>query len=157
MPPSGSPVKEQILDNLQTTLASITAGSDYYNSVALVNRINTAPIEVAEYPAIIITPLGADYDQPGVATTLAIRVNYRIRLTLIIRTRDNPSEELENFIRDVHRSLLVDITRGGLAINTRMLSDDVYYPTQIEEPVAVADCTITVDFRTLRTDLNSAT
>lgn len=91
------------------------------------------------------------------ATTLAIRVNYRIRLTLILRTRDNPSEELENFIRDVHKALLVDITRGGLAINTRMLSDDVYYPTQIEEPVAVADCTITVDFRTLRTDLNSAT
>lgn len=157
MPPSGSPVKEQVLDNLQTTLAAIAAGDDYYNTVALVNRINTAPVEVAQYPAIIITPIGTDYDQPGEATTLAIRANFRIQLTLILRTRDNPSEELENFIRDVHKALLVDITRGGLAINTRMISDEVYYPTQIEEPVAVADCGIVVDFRTLRTDLNTAT
>lgn len=157
MPPSGSPVKEAILDNLQTTLAAITAGGDYYNTVALVSRINTVPIEVQDYPAVILTPLGTEYDQGGDATTLALHADYRIRLTLIIRTRDNASEALENFIRDVHRSILVDITRGDLAINTRMLSDEVYYPTQIEEPVAVADCVVLVSYRTLRTDLNQAT
>lgn len=157
MPPSGSPTKEQILDNLQTTLEGITAGADYYNTVAFVTRVDTVPIELKEYPAIVMVPLGADYDQPGLATTLAIDVQYRIRLTLAIRTRTTPTEELENFIRDVHTALLVDITRGGLAINTRMLDDAVYYPTQIKEPVAVADCTILVHFRTPRTNLNQAT
>jgi hypothetical protein len=157
MPPSGSPVKEAIIDNLQTTLEAILGGAAYYTTVALVSRINTVPIEVKDYPAIIITPLGTDYDQPGDATTLALHGSFKARLTLIVRTRDNASEALENFIRDVHKAILVDITRGGIAINSRMLSDEVYYPTQIEEPVAVADCVVLVSYRTLRTDLNQAT
>ena len=121
------------------------------------SRINTVPIEIRDYPAIVITPLGTDYDQGGDATTLALHGDYRLRLTLVVRTRDNASQSLEEFIRDVHKALLVDITRGDLAINTRMLSDEVYYPTQIEEPVAVADCVVLVSYRTLRTDLNQAT
>ena len=157
MPPSGTPVKEAILDHLQSTLTAIAAGAAYYNSVALVTRINTVPIELHDYPAIVLTPLGTSYDQGGDATTLALHGDYRIRLTLIVRTRDEASQALENFIRDVHKSILVDITRGGLAINTRMLSDDVYYPTQIEEPVAIADCIVLVSYRTERTNLNQAT
>lgn len=157
MPPSGSPVKELILQNMETTLAAINGGSDYYTTVAVVDRINVIPIEIREYPAIIITPIGTDYDQPGEATTLALAGNYRVRLTLVVRTRTDPSMTIENFVRDVHTALIVDITRGGYAINTRMLSDDVFYPTQIEEPVAIADCVIDVRYRTLRTDLNTST
>ena len=157
MPPSGTPVKEAILDNMQTTLGNISAGSAYYHSVASISRINTVPIEIRDYPAIVITPLGTEYDQGGDATTLALHGDYRIRVTLVIRTRTDASQSLEEFIRDVHKALLVDITRGGLAINTRMLSDDVYYPTQIDEPVAVADCVVLVSYRTERTNLNQAT
>lgn len=157
MPPSGSPVKEAILDDLQTTLEGISAGAEYYSDVALVTRVNTVPIELAEFPAIVITPLGTEYDQGGDATTLALHADFRVRLTLVVRTRDSASETLENLIRDVHKRILVDITRGGRAINTRMLTDEVYYPTQIEEPVAIADCTVLVSYRTLRTDLNTAT
>ena len=157
MPPSGSPVKEGILDHLQTTLEAIASGAEYYHSVASVSRVNTVPIEIRDYPAIVITPLGTDYDQGGDATTLALHGDYRVRLTLVIRTRDSAAESLENFIRDVHKAILVDITRGGLAVNPRMLSDDVSYPTQIEEPVAVADCVVLVSYRTQRTNLNQAT
>ena len=157
MPPSGTPVKELILDNLESTLSSITAGVDYYHTVAMVSRINTVPIEIRDYPAVVMTPLGTDYDQPGSTTTLALHGDYRIRMTLVVRTRTEASQSLEEFIRDVHKSLLVDITRGGVAINTRMMSDEVYYPTQIDEPVAVADCVVLVSYRTLRTNLNQAT
>lgn len=157
MPPSGDPVKEAILQDVETTLAAIVAGADYYTDVLLVTRIGTVPIELKEYPAIVITPLGTEYDQPGAATTLAIHGNYRLRLTLVVRTRTDAVQALENFIRDVHKALLVDITRGGRALNTRMMSDEVYYPTQIEEPVAIADCTVLVAYRTTRTDLNQAT
>ena len=60
MPPSGSPTKEQILDNLQTTREGITAGADYYNTVAFVTRVDTVPIELKEYPEIVMVPPGAD-------------------------------------------------------------------------------------------------
>lgn len=157
MPPSGEPVKELVLQDLEAVFLGITEGTDYYTTVRRVHRVETVPIEVKEYPCIILTPLGSDYDQPGAATTLSLQTHSRIRATLIVRTRDNATLALERFIRDVHKALLVDITRGGLAINSRMLDDRVYYPTQLDEPVAVADCTLEIYFRTLRTDLNSAT
>jgi hypothetical protein len=157
MPPSGSPVKELILQDLETTFAAISAGAEYYTDVAVVSRINTVPLEIRDYPAVVLVPIGTDYDQPGLATTLALAGHYRVRATLVVRTRTDAALTLENFIRDIHKSLLVDITRGGLAIDTRMISDEVYYPTQIEEPVAIADCMIEIDYRTPRTNLNQAT
>ncbi|MCH9836015.1 hypothetical protein K0U83_10155 [bacterium] len=157
MPPSGIPVKRAVFENLETTLAAITAGSDYYTSVARVTRIDSVPIELTEYPAIILTPSSTDYDPPGDATTLAIAGHYRIDATLVIRTRTSAVDELENFIRDVHKAILVDITRGGIAIDTRLTSDRVFYPTDIEEPVAIAELSIEIIYRTRRTDLNVAT
>jgi hypothetical protein len=157
MPPSGLPVKEAILRDLESALAAITAGADYYTSVARVTRVDTVPIDLPEFPAIVITPLGTEYDPPGQATTLAIHGHYRIRATLIVRTRTDAVADLENFIRDVHKAILVDTTRGGRAIDTRLVSDEVYYPTDIEEPVALAELTIMVLYRTVRTDLNTAT
>jgi hypothetical protein len=157
MPPSGTPVKEAVLQNLETALAAIAAGAAYYTTVARVQRINTVPIDLPEYPAIVLVPLGTDYDPPGAATTLAIAGHYRVQATLIIRSRTDAVADLENFIRDVHKALLVDPTRGGLAIDTRLVSDSVYYPTDIEEPVALADLVIEVHYRTTRTDLNQAT
>ena len=157
MPPSGIPVKRAVFENLETTLAAITAGSDYYTSVARVTRIDSVPIELTEYPAIILTPSSTDYDPPGDATTLAIAGHYRIDATLVIRTRTSAVDELENFIRDVHKAILVDITRGGIAIDTRLTSDRVFYPTDIEEPVALAELSIEIIYRTRRSDLNVAT
>jgi hypothetical protein len=157
MPPSGIPVKRAVFENLETTLAAITAGSDYYTSVARVTRIDSVPIELTEYPAIILTPSSTDYDPPGDATTLAIAGHYRIDATLVIRTRTSAVDELENFIRDVHKAILVDVTRGGIAIDTRLTSDRVFYPTDIEEPVAIAELSIEIIYRTRRTDLNVAT
>ena len=157
MPPSGIPVKRAVFENLESTLAAITAGADYYTYVARVTRIDSVPIELTEYPAIILTPSSTDYDPPGDATTLAIAGHYRIDATLVIRTRTSAVDELENFIRDVHKAILVDITRGGIAIDTRLTSDRVFYPTDIEEPVAIAELSIEIIYRTRRTDLNVAT
>lgn len=157
MPPSGTPVKEAILQNLETVLATISAGSDYYTNVATVTRINAVPIDLPEFPAIVLSPLGTEYDPPGQATTLAIAGHYRIRATLVVRTRSDAVAALENFIRDVHRCILLDTTRGGLAVDTRLLSDEVYYPTDIDEPVALAELVILVIYRTTRSELNTAT
>ena len=83
--------------------------------------------------------------------------HYRVRATLLVRTRTNAALSIERFVRDVQKSILIDITRGGNAIDTYMTSDDVFYPTELDEPVAGADCVILVHYRTLRTDLNTPT
>ena len=154
--PVGEPVKLQILTSVQTALEGITAGVDYYTSVRSVTRAAALPIEIDDTPAIIITPVETIYDTPT-QSTLSVHAHYHIRLTLVARTRSDPSEVLERFIRDVHKALIADVTRGGLAVYTRVLEDAVFYPTSEDEPVAVADCLVDVYYRTLRNDLNTQT
>ena len=155
MPPSGEPVKELILQDLETTIAAIAAGSDYYTTVQEVTRLEAEPTTVSRYPVVILSPLGTDYDQPGTSTVNTITGHYRVRATLIVRTRTDTALAVERFVRDVQKSILVDVTRGGRAIDTYMTSDDVFYPTELNEPVAGADCVILVNYRTKRTDLNT--
>ena len=155
--PSGEPVKEDILQNLKTTIEGIAAGGDYYTDVREVSLLEAEPTMVSQYPCAIISPLGTEYDHPGTATMNTITGHYRVRATLLVRTRTNAALSIERFVRDVQKSILIDITRGGNAIDTYMTSDDVFYPTELDEPVAGADCVILVHYRTLRTDLNTPT
>jgi hypothetical protein len=158
MPPSGSPVKEAILDNLQdTALPLLVAGSDYYTTVEKIQRIDAGPMELKMFPAIVIVPLSTDYDREATQGTLTIAAAYRIQLTLFLRTRTDAASKIERFIRDVHKAVLIDRYRNGNALNTRMVSDEVFYPTEDDEPYTTANVILEVDYRTVWNDLNSPT
>ena len=65
--------------------------------------------------------------------------------------------ELEKFIRDVRQAVIVDRTRGNKAINTFAVSDQIFAPTQDDDPYATAQLIIEVSYRTNWDDLNTAT
>tara|TARA_R110000796_G_scaffold98924_3_gene206772 strand:+ start:216 stop:692 length:477 start_codon:yes stop_codon:yes gene_type:complete len=158
MPPSGSPVKEAILDNLQNTaLALLVAGSDYYTTVEKVQRIDAGPMELKMFPAIVIVPLSTEYDREGTQGTLTIAATYRIQLTLFLRTRTDAASKIERMIRDVHKAVLIDRYRNANALNTRVVNDEVFYPTEDDEPYTTANVILEVDYRTAWNDLNSPT
>lgn len=158
MPPSGVPVKEAILDDLENTaLALIESGSDYYTDVEKITRIDAGPMHSEMFPAIVIVPDGTDYSKEGTQGTLTIAAAYRISLALFIRTRTDGASKIERFIRDVHKAVLVDRTRDGNALNTRVLSDEVYYPNDDDDPYTTASVLLEVDYRTKFDDLNTPT
>lgn len=158
MPPSGVPVKEAILDDLQNTaLPLIVAGSDYYTTVERIQRIEAAPMQVTMFPAIVIIPLSTDYDQEGTQGTRTIAAEYRVQLSLFLRTRTDAVSKIERFIRDVHKAVLVDRYRDGNALNTRCVSDEVFYPTEDDEAYTTANVVLEIDYRTNFTDLNQPT
>ncbi len=166
---SGYPVKEKILNNLQslqdngsaaapaTGLGLITAGSDYYTDVAKITRIDSSPLELNLFPAIIIAPLNTDYNTEGTQGTMTLAQIYRVQLTLMIRTRVDAVAKIEQFIRDCHKAILVDRTRGGQAIWTRAVSDEVFYPTDDDEPYTIANLILEILYRTKVDDLNQST
>jgi len=161
VPPSGSPVKEAILDDLQdTALPLINNGTDptgYYTTVEKIQRIDAGPTEIKMFPAIVIVPLSTAYDPEGTQGTLTLAAAYRIQLTLFLRTRTDAPSKIERFIRDTHKAVLVDRTRNANAINTRAVSDEVFYPTEDDEPYVTANIIIEVDYRTEWDDLNTPT
>jgi len=166
---SGYPVKEKILNNLQslqdsgaaaspaTGLGLITAGADYYTDVEKITRVEAGPMDLTMFPAIIIAPVNTDYDPEGSQGTTTIAAKYRVQLTLILRTRDDAVQKIERFIRDCHKAILVDRTRGGQAIWTRAVADEVFYPTDDDEPYTTANLLLEILYRTKVGDLNQST
>jgi len=166
MPPSGLPVKEDIIANLKTALETITAGSDYYTDVQRVTRYVGGPMDMTEFPCIVMTPEGTTYGPPATQGTLTSAASFRVVLGLYIRNRGASSSlgadpdvpvELEKFIRDARQAIIVDRTRGNKAINTFAVSDQVFSPNQDDDPYAAAQLTIEINFRTNWDDLNIAT
>jgi hypothetical protein len=166
MPPSGLPVKEDIIANLKTALESIAAGGSYYTTVEQVTRYNGGPMDMTEFPCIVMTPMGTDYGPLASQGTLTSAASFRVNLALYLRSRGASSSlgvdpdmpvTMEKFIRDARQAVIVDRTRNGKAINTFAVSDEVFYPTQDDDPYAVANLVIEINYRTNFDDLNVAT
>jgi len=164
--PLGSPVKEAILDDLQNTALPLIAagvstppvgGDAYYTPVEYITRIESGPMELKMFPAIVIVPLATDYDPEGTEGTLTMAAAYRIQLALFLRTRTDAVSKIERFTRDVHKAIMVDRTRNANAINTRAVNDEVFYPTEDDEPFTISNLIIEVDYRTVWDDLNTPT
>jgi YHS domain-containing protein len=155
LPPVSDPVKLQILDDLQTTLEGINGGATYYNTVAKVYRRKVALPDVNSFPSIIVTPEGTGYDNGRSAVVGAVAGSYRIELTLLMRAANDVPDEVEKLIHDVHTALFADITRGNLALNTRVVRDDVFYPADQQDPICGAVVQIEIDYRAPRTDLTT--
>ena len=171
MPISTSPIKEDILDNIEgvdssgayaaTGLGLLIGATydddEYYTQVEKVQRIDAGPTELKMFPAVVIVPLSTDYNTEGTQGTLTLAATYRIQLTLFLRTRTDATSKIERFIRDVHKALLIDRYRNNNALNTRVASDDVFYPTEDDEPYTTSNVIVEVDYRTEWDDLNVAT
>ncbi len=170
MPIATTPVKEAILNNIQgidatgayaaTGLGLLVSptydGDDYYTEVQRIQKIDAGPMDLKEFPAIVIAPVTTDYDDFGTQGTTTIAATYIIQLSLIMRTRTDAVKEMEQFVRDAHKAVLIDRQRNSNAISTRASSDEVFYPAD-DEPYTTANLIIEVDYRTKWNDLNSPT
>lgn len=178
MTATGLPVKEKILNNLQSLKADGTAqpiasatglglistsgvghasDGDYYTDPQIITRIDASPLNLTQFPAIVIDPMTTDYDGFGSQGTTTIAGTYRIRIRLMIHTRTNAVALIERFIRDAHRAILIDRQRDSNAIVTQAVTDSVQYPTDDDEAITTATLTIAVDYRTAWNDLNTPT
>lgn len=172
---TGTPLKLQLLNNIQgvdedgvplatkTGLALIntTAGSgsdgDYFTDVQKIQRIDAGPMDLKEFPAIVIAPAGTDYARLSSQGTTTIAATFIVQVSLILRTRTEAAKKIEDFIRDAHRALTEDRQRDGNATSTRLASDEVFYPNEDDEPYTTANLVFEIDYRTPWNDLDIAT
>lgn len=156
MAPSGEPVAETILQNIETVLAAIAEGSDYYTDVARVYRADKLTQAIHEKPAIVVAPGQSSLERPGEQVTGALAVTARYDLMLVMDGGDEPVRDIQRFMRDVHKALLADRTRGSVAYNTRVTLMDPFMPEDTEPCLVLADMAVEVDYRTDEDDLNTA-
>jgi hypothetical protein len=152
--PTGTPIREQILDNIESVLSGITsAGSPqlYANTVAAVKRFHSDTLEITEFPTILVIPTGQRHSYGGSITPGAL-TRHDMSVVLVLAVRDDTwRESLHTLMADVRAALAQDHTRGGVALDTA-LESDLVYDSGATEPVAGAQLDYRISYRTFHDD-----
>lgn len=151
--PTGTPVDEQILDDVVAVLGTIAPPS-YHTTVRAVERFKpTNATRHYDMPCILLgTP-----DVTWVDTTnRMLSGEMRFVVRCCVQDRETHQQELAWFAADVRKALLLDWQRGGVALTTRVLAHEPYMIVEEASATAVVDVTVLVAFRHLYDDPNSA-
>lgn len=145
-----TPVRELVLENVRTTLATIIAGADYFNDVFLVTRtapnLANVPNELTLY---VWSPGDSVVQRDGKGSSTGL-VETRILINVqAIVLREVASDTFSNQIaHDIEKALCSDRYRGNYAMNFYPLGREII-SDESTEPLAF----LTMRFEALyRTD-----
>ena len=107
-------IREQIIDNIKTTLEGITIANGYVNTIQSVQRWEKSGNTLVNMPCIIITPGPEEKrDLPGLIKECELTVYID---TYIIHDKvanpESTDEMLNTLIGDIEKALMVDYQRG---------------------------------------------
>jgi hypothetical protein len=117
-------IREYILENIKTTLQDITIAHEYNNTIASVQRYKSNGNPLLEVPCIIISAAPENKDpSPSPFYTCKLTVFIDI-WTRQAETDPNSTDTILNsLLGDVEKALMMDITRGGYAIDTNFINN----------------------------------
>lgn len=153
MPPANEPVEQRILENVRTTCAAITAGTDYYTTVgARVHDMKGNPLLIKEWPAVLISYVGCE---KSLSEMLGLQ-KCELRLDVYCVGAMTPAtwrRDIERFAADVEKALLSTWTRGELDGQANAFDTLIERTVIADEsdgfPVALARHEVRVIFRHL--------
>ena len=129
MPAPTDPIRQQVLEALQTKLRAINGNPTYFHTVKSTSvytdpavNILTAPPTEAPLFVIEPTPEGSRFFMPS----MRIKNDFQVTITAVgyasgpIHTRSR-MEAWEQLIADIEVALTRDITLGGIVIDTRVM------------------------------------
>jgi hypothetical protein len=154
--PSTNPVKWELLNTIKTNLAAITVANGFHTNVRKVHLIDGGPLNLAAFPCVVVAPGYTQYSSGAGRVTGVLEGNMSVDMGIYIKTRTNPVQTVEKFVRDVITKMLSDVTLGGLSLNVVPERDEIYLPSDAADPICGAELTFSIHYRTKRTDLNSA-
>lgn len=151
--PTGTPVEEQILDDIKTALEAIAAPS-YHTNVEHVTRYDMENgLHFDVFPTIVIAPAAISWDD-SVHGLLSGTLSTTVRG--FIEAREDVATELAWLAADIRKALLADYQRGGVALSTRVLEQSLWTLDDAAGPVHGIDIQVQVPFRHDYTDPNTA-
>ena len=150
--PGGTLVRESILSNIDTVLAAIATTPATYKTTPLTVRRWTGNVfEVPTYPCIIVVPTGETHDDSRIGI-----VQHTMDLLIVCGVYDsNWKTALQDLVIDVRVALTTDWTRGGKALTTQILGDQLF-EAEPSNPLAEAQITVRILYRTLYSDPTTA-
>lgn len=150
-------VKERILQNLVTTLQAINGAPPYLTSLNnRVFRMGLEGFDAGAHPFAVVAEPDEQYLEESAVSGQQIvpcfmTVNLAIWLHGIPDGTVKLSKLLADALQDLQRAVLADRTRGGIAINTRVLSASSFVD-HASEPNGLVEMVIQVHYRFMAAD-----
>jgi hypothetical protein len=145
-----SHVRQQIRDDIVTTLTGLTTtGSNVFRS-----RI--FPLEETNLPALCIYTKSeaSEYDTIGLPRSVNRVLD--VAVEAYVKGVSNYDNTLDTIAVEVEEAIAADITLGGLAKDAQITAFEADFAGDGEQPVAVGRFTVTVEYRTVENDVETA-
>lgn len=114
-------VRENILANIKTTLASITVANGYVNTITNVDRWKSIGNDLETMPSIVIA---AGSEGCREDSFNLVHCELTVMLSLWYRHPETDATysdtKLNSLLGDIKKALNVDVTRGGYAQDTQI-------------------------------------
>ncbi len=131
--------RKTIRDNLKTTLTGLNT------TLNNVFQSRIYPMRNAKLPGILIYNKSEEVSYGSISIPrLQERVS-AFEVEIYVKGTQNYDDTLDQICVEVEEALSVDITRGGNAIDTRILSFDTDFSGDGDQPLAV--CKLSVEVR----------
>ena len=145
-----SHVRQQIRDDIVATLTGLaTTGSNVFRS-----RI--FPLEQTNLPALVIYSKSETSEYDTIGLPRSINRVLDVAVEAYVKGVSNYDNTLDTIAVEVEEAIAADVTLGGLAKDAQITAFEADFAGDGEQPVAVGRFTITVEYRTVENDVETA-
>jgi len=145
-----SHVRQQIRDDIVTTLTGLTTtGSNIFRS-----RI--FPLEETNLPALCIYTKSETSEYDTIGLPRSVNRILDVAVEAYVKGVSNYDNTLDTIAVEMEEAIAADITLGGLAKDAQITAFEADFAGDGEQPVAVGRFTVTVEYRTVENDVETA-
>lgn len=143
-PPNLS-LRQQILQNVADTLATVTTANGYSTTIGTISLGSMSPLESLGLPFVSVLPVS---DTPAYgAQVLRRTLLFTCRLWVDVPVGGSAVPGLEGLLADIEHALRTDSLRGGMAHDTREMGVNYVYLVSSER-LEGADVHFEIDYTT---------
>jgi hypothetical protein len=143
-------VRKQIRDNIVTTITGLaTTGSNVY-------RTRVYPLADAKLPGLAIFTDSEEIEPSTITPPRTQMRTLTVRIEAFVKGVSNFDDQLDTISEEVEEALAADITRGGLAQDTRITGFEADFSGEGDQPVGVGRISVSVDYVTIENDVGTA-
>jgi len=143
-------VRKQIRDNIVTTITGLaTTGSNVY-------RTRVYPLADAKLPGLAIFTDSEEIEPSTITPPRTQMRTLTVRIEAFVKGVSNFDDQIDTISEEVEEALAADITRGGLAQDTRITGFEADFSGEGDQPVGVGRISVSVDYVTIENDVGTA-
>lgn len=143
-------VRKSIRDDIVTSVTGLsTTGSNVF-------RTRVYPLEHGDLPGVCVYSLNETSEVDTLSSTRSLERLSEIVVEGYVRAVSNYDDTLDAISAEVEAALASDVTRGGNAKDTNLISTEFEYSDEGDRPIGMVRLTYSVTYRTAINDAETA-